>query len=139
MDRQKNILIVDDEYVSLTKLNLLLSAYAECESATSGEQALELFKLAHEEERPYDLITLDISMGGQTGIQTLCDIRKLELEYQKKNKANNCHVDIVMITAMTDEESICFSYESGCTELITKPLTKKELQDSMKKLGWKEL
>lgn len=121
------ILIVDDEYVSLTKLNLLLERYGDCDSATSGEQALELINLAIEEKKPYDLITMDISMNGQDGIETLKNIRQIQ-SYGE-------NVIIVMITGMTDKMNIGKSFKEGCTELITKPVVRKEVEMMLEKLN----
>ena len=128
---KKRILIVDDEYVSLTKLNMLLEQYGECETATSGEQALELFALAAEDNEPFDLITLDISMNGQSGIETLKIIREIETK--------GSHVEVIMITGMTDAQNIRDSFKCGCTKLMTKPLVTQELHEAMKAMRWSKL
>jgi len=119
------ILVVDDEFVSLSKLTLLLSPYGECKAATSGEQALTMVKAAHEEGRPYRLITMDIDMPGMSGQEAVAAIRKLELARGIVTAADE--VKILMVTAMTDGRNIMASFRTGCEGYITKPFTKESL------------
>jgi CheY-like chemotaxis protein len=128
MEPKPRILVVDDEYVSLTKLTLLLSQYGEVDQATSGEQALELFDMALEENCPYSLVTMDISMNGKSGFETIDEINKREMGAHS--------LDIIMITAMSDEQSINRSAVSGCQKILIKPLQKNKLFETMAELGW---
>lgn len=56
------ILIVEDDFYSRKILKKFLTAYGEVDIAINGEEAVAAFKLAWEENQPYDLITLDIMM-----------------------------------------------------------------------------
>lgn len=123
------ILIVDDEFVSLNKLSLLLSAYGECDAATNGGQALEMFKLAHEEKRPYDLITMDISMPGLSGLEVVSKIRGWEFELGIRSIAQE--VKILMVTATTDSKSIISSFKKGCEGYLYKPFNKEKVHNAL--------
>ena len=127
------ILVVDDEYVSLQKLSMLLKDRGEVDAATSGEQALELFQQAHEEKEPYDLITLDYDMPGMSGAQTAEKIRAHE-EANGLNALKNA-AKILMVTAMNDGKSIMSSFKGGCEGYLTKPFNRNEIQKSLEMIG----
>ncbi|GAF79962.1 unnamed protein product [marine sediment metagenome] len=65
--REMRGLIVDDEFVSRKKAQRIMSQYGECDIATNGTETLEAFRLAHDEGRPYDLITMDILIPDMDG------------------------------------------------------------------------
>lgn len=71
------ILIVDDE-LSRKKAQRILSQHGQCDIAINGTEALDAFRLAHEEGKPYDLITMDILMPDIDGIEALKGIREWE-------------------------------------------------------------
>ena len=129
------VLVVDDDYVSRTKLKALFSAYGDCDSAPNGELALELFAKAHEEGVPYELITLDIKMPGKEGKQVLTEIREWETD-------NACHENrtvakIVMVSVMNDKENIMGSFRENCDGYLIKPVTPEKLREEMAKLDIK--
>lgn len=130
------ILVVDDEFVSLQKLTLLLSAYGECDAATSGEQALEMFKAAHQESNPYQLITLDFEMPGMNGPEVVQHIRQHELD----NGLNilELQAKILMASAMTDGKSIMASFREGCEGYLTKPFNAESIRKSLETIGIKD-
>ncbi|CAB1076856.1 hypothetical protein D1AOALGA4SA_4653 [Olavius algarvensis Delta 1 endosymbiont] len=112
------ILIVDDEMVSRTKLELILESFGDCESLVDGEEALALFHKAHLDEDPFDLIMLDIDLPGMNGIQLLSEIREAEKE---RNIEASHQAKILMTSAYRDKERIVASAQSGCDDYIGKP------------------
>ena len=65
------ILIADDDFVSRSKLEALLSEYGDCDTAEDGDQAMAMFQKAYLASDGYDLITLDIDMPGANGHDVL--------------------------------------------------------------------
>lgn len=127
------ILVVDDEFVSLQKLTLLLKERGEIEAATSGEQALEMYIQAAEDKAPYDLITLDYDMPGLSGAETAEQIRKHEEKLGITSVDDT--VKILMVTAMSDGKSIMSSFKGGCEGYLTKPFNKEEIKKSLTSIG----
>ena len=74
----KRIFAVDDDFVSRVKLKNLLTPYGDCDAIPTGEMALEMVCYAHKEGVQYDLVTMDISMPGMTGIEVNEKIRDFE-------------------------------------------------------------
>ncbi|MBW1766587.1 MAG: response regulator [Deltaproteobacteria bacterium] len=128
------ILIVDDEFVSRKTAQKILSQYGECDSAMNGIEALEAFKLAHEEGRPYDLITMDILMPDMDGIEALTRMREWE---ESKNIQLGKGVKLVMVTATNTSDSVLSSFNEGCEAYLVKPFNKEDLTKAMSELGLK--
>ena len=74
------ILIVDDEKISRKILVKKLEAAGECVDVDNSKKALELFNKGVEEKKPFDLISLDVSMPKMDGRQLLRAIRNKEKE-----------------------------------------------------------
>ena len=120
------ILVVDDEFVSLKKLSLLLDDIGTCDTASSGEEALEMFITADQENSPYELITLDIDMPGMSGTETVAKIRSYEEEMGIASLHTSAKV--LMITAMADSKSIMASFKGGCEGYLKKPFTRESIE-----------
>ena len=125
------ILIVDDEYVSRKKAEKLLSEFGDCDVATDGIEAYEMFVQAHQEDNPYDLITMDIVMPDMDGISALKNIR----EFEKSNKITyRKGVKIIMLTMADDSDTMFSSFYELCGAYIVKPITKEKLVNAINQL-----
>ena len=120
------ILVVDDDAVGRTKLEVLLSAYGQCETAESGTRALALYDKALEQGSPYDLITMDIDMPGLSGQDTVRMLREREAKLGPSGSGNASK--ILMVTAMDDIKNIQSSFWEGCEGYLTKPVTPANLK-----------
>lgn len=127
------ILIVDDDYVSRTKLQALLSAYGDCDTADDGDQALEMFRKAYLHSEGYDLITLDIDMPGLNGHEVLKTIR--EYVPQIKECKEGKEPKILIVTNMKSRTDYVHSLREGCAGYLKKPITPENLEDSLTIVG----
>lgn len=125
------ILIVDDEAVSLTKLQTLLAFYGDCDVASSGEQALEMFKQAHADAKPYILVTMDIRMPGMSGQDAVAAIRDWE---KIKGVAPT---RIVMVTVASDMKAVSVSMKSGADAFLVKPFNAESIREVVNRLSMK--
>jgi DNA-binding NtrC family response regulator len=107
-----SILVVDDESEIREGLELLLKtegyAVASAETALSGLSRLE--------ERPFDLMLLDVSLPDRNGIELLKDVHR-----------QDPHLPIVLITAYGSIEMARAAFKSGAMDYITKPWSNDEL------------
>ncbi|MBU3917244.1 response regulator [bacterium] len=123
------ILTVDDNNETLILLSKLLSPFGECVSVNNGKEAIRLFELAHEENKPFHLIFLDIMMPGMDGHEVLKTIRRLENEkYSPESKAK-----IAMLTALGNPKNRFNSFEEGCEYYIVKPIIKTDILEIINK------
>lgn len=126
------VLVVEDEYISRQLLLEMLKPYAECHAATNGVEAVEIFKNALEENKPFDLICLDIMLPEMDGHEVLRKVRQIEKE--KNIYHLNC-VKIIMTTALDDFDHIKEAFIDQCEAYIVKPITKEKFINQLKEFG----
>lgn len=105
------ILIVDDDpQIRRVMRTTLIAQGFEVADAKSGEEAIEKFR-----ENKYDLILLDMNMGGMDGIETCREIR------------SGSDVGIVMLTVRDAEKDKIAALDAGADDYVTKPFSAPEL------------
>lgn len=112
------ILIVDDDFVSLGKMKLILAGYGECDAFEHGKLAICAFCKAWDEWRPYSLVMLDIMLKDVSGIEILRRIRELERE---RRVLEEHRVKIVMVSSDAEKMTIVDCIDSECNDYIIKP------------------
>jgi two-component system chemotaxis response regulator CheY len=124
------ILIAEDDNASRVYLKKVLSSYGECDVATDGIEALDLFVSSNEKRKPYDIIFVDVMMPKIDGLKVVKTIRDLETQ----NNKNICHrVKIIMTSALSDDETIANSYDYGCDGYLTKPINIEKVAEIFKR------
>ena len=126
------ILIVDDDAPNRKLLKDIVSKLGECDAAEGGQEALSEFKKAWEEWRPFNLIFLDVLMPDMDGRQVLLKIREIE----KDKKISEQHrVRVIMVTGLSEEETVMDCLRNGCDEFIVKPIDIQLVFEKIKNLG----
>jgi len=123
------ILIAEDDMISRKLLWKLLAEYGECDLVVNGMEAVDAYMLSMHDNKPYDLICLDIMMPKLDGIKVLKTIRDLEAQNEVKDSAR-----IIMITALNETDVIDDSFEKGADAYATKPLDFDQLIEVMRNL-----
>jgi two-component system chemotaxis response regulator CheY len=110
---KNRILIVDDSFYMRTMLkNMLTDAgYEVVGEAANGQQALELAL-----QTTPDLITLDVILPDNTGLDVLKGIRQEQPD-----------VKVVMCSAVGQEVIVNEALESGATAYIVKPFSEEKV------------
>jgi DNA-binding NtrC family response regulator len=116
------VLVVDDEEEFVNTLVKRLSLRgAVASGARSGLEALDLLN-----ERPADVVVLDVKMPGMDGIETLREI-----------KGRHPLVEVIMLTGHASLEVAIEGMEAGAFDYLMKPINMDELlyklQDAYKK------
>jgi len=117
MQPRKKVLAVDDNPLNLEIIQEALGDEYNLETATTGEEALEVAV----DFQP-DLILLDIMMPGINGYE-VC----------RRLRANSAFADtpIVMVTAKDSLSEKIRGREVGAEDYITKPFEEDELRESI--------
>ena len=107
----ETILVIDDDQRVLS----LLKAFLEPEgfdvvTAADGVYGMQLLR-----ETKVDLVLLDVLMPGLNGYQVLQSIRE------------HSSVPVIMVTGMTDKDSVTRFLNLGADDYVTKPFNKGEL------------
>lgn len=117
--KRMKILIVEDDFVSRKFMTKFLSKYGVCQTAEDGEQAVKMYKDAVGQQRPYDLICLDIVMPRMDGYRTLELIRNYE---EEQGITSQQGVKVIMTTGMEVSTNITKAFELGCVAYTSKPI-----------------
>ena len=126
-------LIVEDDFVSRKIMQKILSTYGECDIAVNGGEAIEAFKLAWKESRPYDLICMDIMMPVVDGRKALREIRRLEQDF---GLSSDEAVKVIMTTALSDKKEVVDAFYKGAVaSYFIKPIDVNEFINELKLLG----
>ncbi len=103
---------MDDEEVMRDVLeSLLVTEGYQVELARTGEEGLDRFQ-----QRPFDLVLLDVSMPGMGGLRTLEEILKV-----------NAETVIIMITAYATFDTAISAWQRGAFNCIRKPFDNREI------------
>ncbi|HVF89580.1 MAG TPA: sigma-54 dependent transcriptional regulator [Blastocatellia bacterium] len=112
MAKKGSILVVDDEEVMRDVLESLLTSEGyQVDVAKTGEEGLDKFQ-----QRPFDLVLLDVSMPGMGGLRSLEEILKTDAE-----------AVVIMITAYATFDTAVSAWQRGAFNCIKKPFDNKEI------------
>ena len=74
---EMTVLVIDDDPMACEHAGIILGQVGvSCDTTTSGENGIEMVKLRHARQDPYDLILVDWKMPGMDGIETTRRIRR---------------------------------------------------------------
>jgi DNA-binding response OmpR family regulator len=115
-ERSTRILLVDDEQSIQTLLSYPLRRDGyEVVQAADGREALDRF-----EERPFDLVVLDVMLPKLDGLEVCRRLR------------SRSAVPIIMLTAKSEEIDKVVGLEIGADDYITKPFSMREFRSRVK-------
>ncbi|MES9997472.1 response regulator [Desulfovibrio aminophilus] len=124
-------LIAEDEFLSRKILLSYLTPLFDVDIVVNGKEAVDAFKMAGEEGRPYDLILMDIMMPEVDGMQALEIIRG-----EERGTKTRRPVRVIMTTALDDPKVVIRSFHDGeASGYIVKPVIKEKLYAELEKLG----
>ncbi len=115
---RKRILICDDEEGVRESLKLILEKDYEIALATNGEEAINYIN-----EKPVDLLILDIKMPKVSGLEVLRDI-----------KSQKPDINVIIATGYQSAEIAEETIKYGASDYITKPFDKQNVINTIKKI-----
>lgn len=117
----RSVLVVDDEPMTRTLLQLMLApADYEVSEAGDGFEALEKI-----EQNTPDIMILDVMMPNMDGLM-LCRILR--------EREDTVNTPIILLSAKTTPEAIQEGLFAGANRYLTKPVSRKDLLDSLAEL-----
>jgi two-component system chemotaxis response regulator CheY len=121
------ILLIDDEPIALTKLELMLTNTGTCDRAANGVAATDYFVKAIDGNQPYDLVTIDIELPDITGLDLLHRFCLLE------EKNHLAPAKKIMVTAHSNVDYVVKA-KGKCDAFVVKPLRKATLLEKIDEL-----
>lgn len=110
-NRQKRILVVDDDDMNLARTQIILEDEYDVLLADSGVRALHILK-----NQKVDLVLLDIDMPLMNGIETF--------EHMKEFAAE---IPVIFLTASGEVEDVVGALLLGAADYLKKPYKPQEL------------
>ena len=126
------VLIVEDDATTRQMLMMMLAASGQRDVARNGQEAIDEFKKARDEDEPYDLICLDILMPEMNGHDVLKQIREIE---GSAPNAESSGAKVIITTAVDERESIIEAFRSQCDAYLVKPISRDQLMAQIRSLG----
>jgi PAS domain S-box-containing protein len=119
------VLIMDDKSFIRKSAERALNLYGfDVSGAEDGEEALNLYKKAMDEGRPYDVVILDLTIpGAMGGLRALNELRKI-----------NPKVKAIVSSGYSDDPVMSEHKKFGFNAIIKKPYEYHELSETVKKL-----
>ncbi len=98
-----------------------------------GAAALDMFREAHDDGEPFDLVCLDIHVPEMDGHAVLRGIRDFEdvLGLQGAGGAK-----VIMVTALRDEQNVLGAFRTGCEGYVVKPVDRAKTHAQLDELGF---
>jgi DNA-binding response OmpR family regulator len=110
MAAKRTVLVVEDDRLTRQMMRGLLEKQGlDVVEAADGREAVERFR-----QSPADLILLDASMPRLDGFSACKQIRRLE---------SGTNVPILMVTSLSDSDSVKRASAAGATDFVTKPIS----------------
>jgi two-component system chemotaxis response regulator CheY len=113
------ILLVEDDFTSRLVMQTFLSRYGDCHVAVNGLEAVQAFRAALEEGRPYQLICMDIMMPEMDGGEAVRQLRALE---EARGILSTDGAKIIMTTAVNNLKEVARSFHDLCDAYLVKPI-----------------
>lgn len=124
MYKFKNVLLVDDDYISNFIADHLLNKYKICKNITISRNGDEALKYLKETDEFPELIFLDINMPVMDGFEFIEAFRRFNMD---KNKTR-----IIIYTASYNQKDIEMLQSIGFNDFIIKPLNEEKLNNLLK-------
>ncbi len=107
--------VEDNKTVREHYVNYLKRFYKVVYEAENAEDAYQIFK----SKKP-DILVIDINLPGKSGVEFLQDVRAFDHS-----------VKAIMLTAMSDVETLLSASELKLTKYLVKPISRDELKDAL--------
>lgn len=119
LNRRIKVLAVDDHEINRRTIALVLQPLdVDLTTASDGHVALTLL-----EDRPFDVVLMDVNMPGIDGNETTRRLRA--------SGGLNADVPVIGFSAGTEAEQVDACYGAGMTDWLAKPLEPKKLYEAL--------
>jgi two-component system chemotaxis response regulator CheY len=125
------MLIADDDFTSRMLLQKIISPYGTSHVVIDGNEAVQAFQMAWEENKPYDLICMDIMMPNMDGNEAVRKIREMEMQMGVKQMNK---VFIMMTSSLSESDDIKNAMKAGASWYLLKPIDGQKLLNKLREL-----
>ena len=121
--KEMSVLVIDDDPIALEHAQIVLGQIGiHCETAQSGEEAIERVKIRHGRRADYDLLLVDWKMPEMDGVETTRRIRAI---------VGN-EMPIIILTSYNWDEVAEEARNAGVDTFVAKPLFAGNVMDEFR-------
>lgn len=128
LEQARILLVDDDESMRFVLSNALRNLGARVTVLEDGAEVPEAVASRH-----YDLVVMDLYMGGMNGFEVLRRLRKPE-EGRLGGGPTSCDVPVVVVSGETDAASVANARARGANEYLFKPVDLGQLETTVRDL-----
>ena len=115
MGQKRSILVVDDESSVREAIRMILKPKYDVYTAANGSEALQCLQ-----KDKIDIVTLDLTMPGLSGLEVLKQIKK-----------SNADIEVIVVSAYGTPQNTQEAVRHGAGDFIIKPFNAPDLIDSI--------
>lgn len=125
------ILIVEDDFTARKFIRRILQKHT-CDTAKDGTEALEGFRFALDEDKPYDLVFMDLHMPSMNGDEAVKLIRQ---EEDSRNLPASKKAKVIMTSGEENPAEVYNTFKLGADAYLVKPITRQAVKEWLTKFG----
>ncbi|MBF0390490.1 MAG: response regulator [Desulfamplus sp.] len=115
MSKAQVLIVDDEERFCITLQKILTREKLDVDIANSGMEAIQKIK-----QKTYDIVILDVKMPGLSGIETLKEIKKIDIG-----------IEVILLTGHASVDSGIDGMRLGAYDYIMKPCETDVLMDAL--------
>lgn len=119
-------LVIDDEPIARLQLRLLLESRGRVDEAPDAIAGLQRIRDAIADNDPFDLVCIDLSMPGPSGIDAI----KMVKDVDQKLRLGK-HTNVVVVTASDDQKDMRAALHQHVDGYLLKPVTPGQIVETI--------
>lgn len=119
-------LVIDDEPIARLQLRLLLESRGRVDEAPDAIAGLQRIRDAIADNDPFDLVCIDLSMPGPSGIDAI----KMVKDVDQKLRLGK-HTNVVVVTASDDQRDMRAALHQHVDGYLLKPVTPGQIVETI--------
>lgn len=119
-------LVIDDEPIARLQLRLLLESRGPVDEAPDAIAGLQRIRDAIADNDPFDLVCIDLSMPGPSGIDAIKMVKDVD---QKLRRGK--HTNVVVVTASDDQKDMRAALQQHVDGYLLKPVTPGQIVETI--------
>jgi two-component system chemotaxis response regulator CheY len=119
-------LVIDDEPIARLQLRLLLESRGPVEEAPDAIAGLQRIRDAIADNHPFDLVCIDLSMPGPSGIDAIKMVQEVDRKLRRGKRTS-----VVVVTASDDQKDIRAALHQHVDGYLLKPVTPGQIVETI--------
>ncbi len=126
------ILVLEDDASTCRLMQIFLDQIGECRIVSGGRTALDAFQSALDQEKPFDLLLLDIMVPEINGIDVLKKVRTIE---RSRGIHDRDRAKVIITSSLSDARNMEQAQSAESNGYLVKPVNRAKLFSTIRTMG----